>query len=452
MKRSLVLLVVVSFPALLADAQSQPNTERNWHQWRGPHATGAAPHAKPPVEWGETKNVRWKVEIPGKGLSSPIVWGDLVFVTTAVPTDKPLKPRVEAAPAAAAAPRNPSVSPPTAAQEFVVLAYGREDGKLRWKKVVREEFPHEGTHQDGSFASSSAVTDGERLYAFFGSRGLYCLDLKGQLLWEKELGLMTIKLGFGEGASPALHGDRLVVNWDHEGDSFVVAFDKKTGRELWRVSRSEKTTWATPLVVSHDGTAHVVTSATGRVRSYDLQDGKLLWEGPGLTPNTIPSPVFGDGMVYVTSGFRGNALFAVRLSAAKGDITGTPAIAWSYGQDTPYVPSPLLYQGGLYFLKSNTAILTRLDAATGEKSFSERLEKLENVYASPVGAAGRVYVVDRGGAVAVLEAGRELRVLAVNKLDDGFDASPALADGDLYLRGKRYLYRIAEGPPVASSF
>jgi len=440
----------MSFSAAAAHAQAQPSAERFWHQWRGPHATGVAPHAKPPVEWSESKNLRWKVEIPGKGSSSPIVWGDLVFVTTAVPTDKPLKPRAGAAPADSGS-RHRAVSAPGAAQEFVVLAYGREDGKVQWRKTVREEFPHEGTHQDGTFASGSAVTDGERLYAFFGSRGLYCLDLKGKLLWEKDLGLMATKNSFGEGASPALHGDRLVVNWDHEGDSFLVALDKKTGRELWRVPRPEKTTWATPLVVAHGGKTHVVTSASGRVRSYDLQDGKLLWEGPGLTPNAIPSPVFGDGIVYLTSGFRGNALFAVRLSAAQGDITGTPAIAWSYDRDTPYVPSPLLYQGGLYFLKSNSAILTRLDAATGEKHFSDRLGTLENVYASPVGAAGRVYVVDRGGAVAVLEAGRELKLLAVNTLADGFDASPALADGDLYLRGKRYLYRIAEGAKTAKT-
>jgi outer membrane protein assembly factor BamB len=223
-----------------------------------------------------------------------------------------------------------------------------------------------------------------------------------------------------------------------------VAFDKKTGRELWRTARDEKTTWSTPLVVQYEATTQVVTSATGRVRTYDFLTGKLLWEGPGLTANTIPSPVGGDGMVFLTSGFRGNALMAVKLGVAQGDITGTPAIAWSYDKDTPYVPSPLLYEGGLYFLKTNSAILTRLDARTGEKSYSARLEKLANVYASPVGADGRVYVVSREGVTAVLQAGRELKLLSVNTLDDGFDASPALADGDLFLRGAKRLYRIAE--------
>lgn len=436
------LLVGLATSAL--HAQSTSSADRFWPQWRGPLGNGVAPHARPPLEWSETSNVRWKVELPGRGSSTPIVWGDVVFVTTAVPSDKPLKPRTAPAAPRADLRRNPEVGPASQSQAFVVMAIGRDDGKLRWRKTVREEFPHEGSHKDGTFASPSAVTDGERLYASFGSRGLYCLDFKGRLLWEKDLGLMTTKMSFGEGASPALHGDQLVVNWDHEGDSFVVAFDKKTGKELWRTPRDEKTTWATPLVVAHGGTTQVVTGATSRTRSYDLASGRLLWEGPGLTQNTIPSPVFGDGLLYLTSGFRGSALYAVKLALAKGDITGTPAIAWSYDKDTPYVPSPLLYQGGLYFLKSNSAILTRLDAATGEKHFSERLEPLSNVYASPVAADGRVYVVSREGVTAVLQAGRELKVLSVNTLEDGFDASPALVDGDIYMRGKKWLYRISQ--------
>lgn len=420
--RYLTALAACAAAAALAHAAAPPEGDRFWPQWRGPLATGAAPHARPPLEWSETRNVRFKVEIPGRGLSTPIVWGDLVFVTAAVPAAQ------------------------AGAQSFQALAYQRADGKLRWKATLREESPHEGTHQDGSYASGSALTDGERFYAFFGSRGLYCLDLSGRKLWEKDLGRMSIKMGFGEGASPALHGDRLVVNWDHESGSFIVALDKKTGRELWRVPRDEKTSWATPLVVAQGGTTQVITGASNRVRGYDLETGRLVWEGPGLTPNAIPTPVSGDGLVYLTSGFRGNALLAVRLAGARGDVTGTPAIAWRYDQDTPYVPSPLLYGGGLYFLKSNSAILTRLDAATGEKHYTERVATLQNVYASPVAAAGRIYVVERGGATAVVEAGRALKVLAVNTLDDAFDASPALADDDLYLRGKRYLYRISETP------
>ena len=434
----LFLLLGLAGVSLAAAAQPR-DAERFWPQWRGPLATGAAPHAKPPVEWSESKNVRWKVEVPGRGASTPIVWRDLVIVTTAVPSAKQTPPRTDMGPGSS----HPEVRPPERVQAFEVLAYQRADGKLRWRRTLREEFPHEGTHQDATFASASAVTDGERIYASFGSRGLYALNMKGQVLWEKDLGDMTVKLAFGEGASPALYADRLVVNWDHERGSFIVALDAKTGRELWRAPREEKTTWASPLVVVQ-GKPQVVTAASKRIRAYDLQDGKLLWDAPGLTPNSIPTPVYGDGLLYLTSGFRGHALLAVKLAEAKGDLAASSAIAWRYDQDTPYVPSPLLYDGGLYFLKSNSGILTRLDAKTGQKSFTERLTSVQNVYASPVAANGRVYIVDRGGATTVLKAGPTLEVLATNTLEDGFDASPALVDGELYLRGRRHLYAIAE--------
>ena len=437
------ILLLAALAATTAAGSNAMDAQRSWPQWRGPLSTGEAPHARPPLEWSETKNVRWKAEVPGLGSSSPIVWRDLVIVTSAVPIAKAV-PRPQATPLPPGA--HPAVSVPGSAQAFEVLAYQRADGKLRWRRTVREEFPHEGTHQDGNFAAASAVTDGERVYAFFGSRGLYALDMSGRVVWQKDLGDMTVKMGFGEAASPAVHGGRLVLTWDHEGDSFVVAFDTRTGRELWRTPRDEKTTWATPLVVVH-GKPQVVTAASNRVRAYDLADGALLWEGPGLTPNTIPTPVYGDGLLYLTAGFRGNALMAVKLAEAKGDLAAGTAVAWRYDKDTPYVPSPLLYRGGLYFVKSNSGILTRLDAKTGEKHFTERVPPLENVYASPVAADGRVYVVDRAGVTAVVDAGPSLKVLAVNTLADPIDASPALVDGEIFLRGRRYLYAIAEPAP-----
>ena len=426
--------------SLAAATPTAPKAQgRFWPQWRGPLATGEAPLANPPLEWSEEKNVRWKVEIPGRGQSSPVVWNDLVFVTTAVPV-------VKAAPAqsADAAPAGgPPVVKPDGNVQFVVQAHSRSDGKMRWRRVVKELLPHEGTHQDGSYASGSALTDGERLYVFFGSRGFYALDLEGKVLWETQLGTMQTRMGFGEGSSPALFGDTLVVTWDHEGQDFIVALDKKTGKELWRTGRDEPTSWATPIVVESGGKPQVITSATNRVRSYDLATGKLLWEASGMTQNVIPSPVAAEGMVYLTSGFRGNALLAVRLADAQGDITGKPAIAWSYDKDTPYVPSPLLYKGALYFLKSNSAVLTRIDVATGKPSYTQRLDRLTNVYASPVAASGRVYVLGRDGVAAVLDAGAEPKVLATNTLGDTFDASPALVDEELYLRGHTYLYRIS---------
>jgi outer membrane protein assembly factor BamB len=381
--------------------------------------TGAAVRGNPPVEWSESKNVKWKVEIPGLGSGTPVVWGDRIYVQTAVPGEG-------------------------GKQRFTVLAASRADGKILWQRVVREEAPHEGHHATSTFASASALTDGQQVYAFFGSRGLYALDLNGNVKWEKDLGDMRVKLGFGEAASPVLHGDRLVVNWDHEGESFIVALDKRTGKELWRVPREEKTSWATPLIVPVGGRTQVITSATSLVRSYDLATGELVWQLSGMTANAIPTPVHADGIVYLMSGFRGNALMAVRLSEAKGDITNTPAVLWRYDRDTPYVPSPLLYGDQLYFLKSNSGVLSAFEAKTGKKLYGEqRLEGVPNVYASPLGVANRIYVAGRDGGVAVVQHGPEFKVLAVNTLPDGFDASPVAVGDELYLRGRKNLYRIS---------
>jgi outer membrane protein assembly factor BamB len=406
----LVLVALASAPALAAD----------WLEWRGPLRTGESPTADPPTEWSEAKNVRWKVEVPGLGLGSPIVRGDMVLVSTAVSGEK-----------------NP------AARDFAVMAFDRKDGKQRWRTVLHSEVPHEGKHDHNSFASASLLTDGKRLYAYFGSRGLYALDLSGKVLWEKQLGKMQTRNGFGEAASPALYGDTLVVTWDHEGPDFIVALDAASGKERWRKERDEPTTWATPLVVTGEGAPQVIVAGTNRVVSYDLASGEERWRAGGLTANAIPSPVYGDGIVYVTSGFRGNALQAIRLSAAKGEVASPPALVFRYDKDTPYVPSPLLYKGQLYFLKSNSGVITALDAKDGTLRFSERLEAVPNVYASPVGAAGRVYVTGREGTVAVLAAGPKLQLLATNRLDDGFDASPALVDREIYLRGRKHLYRIS---------
>jgi outer membrane protein assembly factor BamB len=408
-----------------------PDADQFWHRWRGPLDTGEAPHATPPLSWSDTANVRWKADVPGLGKSTPIVWGDLVVLTTAVPSGG------AAAPAGA-----PSAD---LTYDWVVIAYDRGNGSVRWRRAVHTGRPHEGTHRDGTFASGSAVTDGTRIYAFFGSRGLFALDMKGAVLWEQQLGRMQTRMGFGEGASPALHGNTLVVNWDHEGDDFIAAFETATGRERWRQSRDEPTTWGTPHVTVHGGRAQVIVPGSNSVSSYDLETGKPVWQAPGLTLNVIPSPVSADGMVYATSGFRGNALRAVRLADARGTVADGAGLAWSYDRDTPYVPSPLLYRGGLYFLKSNSGILTKLDAKTGTPSYAQqRLDAVPNVYASPVAADGRIYIVGREGTTVVLAAGPELKVLATNTLDDHFDASPALVDREIYLRGQKRLYRISE--------
>ena len=407
--------------------------ERYWAQWRGPHATGVSRSAKPPIEWSESKNIRWKKEIPGRGSGTPIVWGDRVYVLTAVPID-----------AAAAAPVPRGGTP--GVHRYTVLALDRKTGNTVWQHVAREEAPHEGTHQEwGTYASSSAVTDGQLVIAPFESRGIYAYDMNGKLVWQKDLGDKTMRNQFGEGSTPALHGNFLVVVWDHQGESFIAALDKRTGDERWRAKRDEIDSWATPLVVEHAGRAQVVTSGMKQVRSYDLETGKLLWYGDGLTMNPIPSPVAADGLVFLTSGFRGNDLQVVRLADAKDNVTGSPAIAWTLDRDTPYVPSPLLYEGVLYLLKSNNGILSAFDAKTGTPHYQvQRLDAAPNVFASPVAAAGRIYIAGQQGTTVVVKHGPAFEVLAANKLDEGFNASPALVDNEIYLRGARHLYCIAE--------
>lgn len=437
----LAVLGAVALPVLgVWSAQAAAPGSQDWPQWRGPLATGVAPEANPPVSWSETSNVKWKLKLPGHGAGTPIIWKDRVYLQVAVPTQA-ADPATPAAPGGAGVPRSIK---PTQPYRFVLLCLDRNTGKTVWEKVAKEELPHEGHHQDHGFSSFSPVTDGRLLYAFFGSRGLYCYDLQGNLKWSKQLGKMQTRNGFGEGASPALHGNTVVVTWDHEGEDFIVGLDAKTGEERWRQVREEPTTWATPLIVEHGGKAQVVTPGTTKVRSYDLETGKLVWEHAGLTANVIPTPVSGHGMVYAMSGFRGNALFAIKLGR-EGDLTGTDAVAWSHNRTTPYVPSPLLYGDRLYFFGSNSGILSCWDAKAGKPLIDgARVDALQGVYASPVGAAGRIYLVGRNGATVVAKDGNELQVLATNKLEDGFDASPAVAGKELYLRGRQYLYCIAE--------
>lgn len=439
---SLRIVGLIVSITLVASTTASDEAGRFWPQWRGPRGDGVSPHGDPPTEWSETENVRWKKPLPGRGSSTPVLWGDRLYVTTAVAFGEE---RVAAAPSEpeGSGSWRPPVTAATQNHRFLVLAIDRETGETVWETAVREELPHEGTHTFGTFASASPITDGERIWAFFGSRGLYCLDMQGRVLWEKDFGDMETHLSFGEGASPTLYGDVIVVPWDHKGESFVVALDKVSGKEVWRRDRDEGTSWSTPLVVERHGLAQVIISATNRVRSYELATGELLWEASGMTRNVIPSPVEANGVAYVMSGFRGSALRAIRLDAAHGDISGSDAVLWKMDRDTPYTPSPLLYQGVLYFMKVNSNILSVVDAASGERYYQQRLEALNDVFSSPVGAAGRVYITGRRGTTVVLASGPESRVLAANSLDDAFDASMVVVDHEIYLRG-RNLYRISE--------
>ncbi|HMP81026.1 MAG TPA: PQQ-binding-like beta-propeller repeat protein, partial [Pirellulaceae bacterium] len=314
-----------------------------------------------------------------------------------------------------------------------------------WQKEVHRAVPREGLHETNTYASASAVTDGQRLFASFGSFGIYCLSLDGDVLWSRDLGNMRTRNAFGEGGSPALHGDTLVVPWDHEGPSQLFALDASTGETRWQVDRDEPTTWATPLITEFNGQLQVVTNGTNRVRSYDLADGTLIWEAAGQVANPIPTPLRIDDMVICMTGYRGFAIQAIKLTA-KGDATRSSSMVWSRNDSAPYVSSAVLDDGKLFFTKSRDAIISVVDARKGEVLVAQtRLPGLDTIYASPLAAGGRVYFAGRNGNTTVVEhRDGELHVLATNELGETIDASPIAIGDQLYIRGEHHVFCIAE--------
>jgi outer membrane protein assembly factor BamB len=435
-----IAAVWVGISNVRSQAHDENRPDQCWPQWRGPLGTGVAPHATPPVAWSEDRNVRWKRPLPGKGHSTPIVWGQRVFVTTAVPVGDPLPPKYSGAPG------GHDEEPITHRHRFAALAFGCADGRILWDRTLREALPHQGGHRTASLASPSPVTDGERLFVAFGSWGLYGLDLDGNVVWQADLGPLETLHGHGEGSSPALYGDTLVVNWDHQGDSFVAAFDKLTGRLRWKTPRERASSWTTPIVVPLNGGAQVIVSGSRRIRGYDLAGGGMIWECGGLSAeNVVSSPVAGHGLVFAGSTYDRPGLLAIRLEGGKGDVTETGLVVWRRSRGAPYVPSPLLCGEALYFHYHFQGLLTRVNARTGaDQPGSIRLDGIYDVFASPVAAAGRVYVTSREGVTLVLRDGDAPEVIARNRLDDRFSASPALAGNALYLRGERTLYCLAE--------
>ncbi len=444
MKKPILHFILFTFSLFLFSsvsyAQLKPaDYTSNWPEWRGLYNTGAVNGGNTPVEFSETKNVKWKIEIPGKGHATPIIWGNQIIIQTAVPTDK----KVEKTDAATAAnPMSPTQT--DLVHQFTVISVDKTSGKINWKKVVKEELPIERTHELGSWASNSPVTDGENIFAFFGSRGLFCLDMKGNVKWERNFGQMDIVASFGEGSSPSMSKDKVFIQWDHQGKSFLFALDKKSGKDVWKAERDEITSWATPLVVDVNGKTQVITSASNKVRSYDAETGQIVWECTGMTKNVIPNPMYADGILYILSGFRGNAIKAIDLAKATGDITGNSAILWEYNQDAPYTPSAVLMDGKLYFLKGNNGIMTCLNAKDGKVIYSnQKVEGITNIFSSPTGNKDKIYIA-AVNTVAVVKAGENFVQTAKNTLDDTFEASPVIVGNDLFLRGAKYLYCISE--------
>lgn len=403
-------LIGSGMPSLRAD---------DWGHWRGHLGNGISQEATPPTEFSDSKNLAWKVAIPGRGSGSPVIWGDRVFVVTAVPT-------------------NSSTADELA---FQTLCFERSTGDLLWKKTAIEAVPHEGTHATNGYASASPCTDGTHVYSHFGSRGLYCYTLAGELVWKRDdFGPMSTRNSFGEGSSPTLADDLIIVPWDHEGPSFLYAFHKATGETAWKVARDEPTCWATPLIVNSGDSKQVVMNGQNFARAYDLRTGQELWRCSGQTERPAASAVSDGELVFVTSGFRGAFMGAFHPSG-RGDIRGTKSVAWTLDRDTPDVASPLLSNGRLYFYKGKSGLLTCVDAKTGKPHYeAQRIPGISSTYASPVAAAGFVYLTDRNGTITVIKDSDRLEIVASNSLNEPVDATPAPVDNQLFIRSESSLY------------
>lgn len=395
----------------------------NWPHWRGESGNGVSTTATPLTEWSDTKNVKWKVALPGLGSSTPIVWQDRVYVTCAESLEE----------GGAELPR----------MRFLVSCYDRNSGAVVWQQTAIEARPHEQTHQTNGFASASPCTDGKQIYVSFGSRGLYCYSMEGELKWKKSLGQMQTRNMFGEGSSPTLAGDKLIVPWDHEGQSYLYALDKQTGNILWQTSRDEPTCWATPLVIEHKGRRQIIMNGQNHARAYDLQTGAELWRCGGQTQRPVASPVHAEGVVYIGSGFRGSFLGAF-LPDGTGDIAGTPNVLWTKHKDTPDIASLLLTQDRLYYYKEKTGLLTCINATTGDPYYETQRIGLSSIYASPIAAGGYVYLTDRDGTTVVIEDAPELKIVARNSVGETVDATPVPVDKQLFIRGQKHLFCIAK--------
>ncbi len=461
----------------------------NWPQFRGPNGLATSDEKNLPIEWSKSKNVAWKTEIAGYGWSCPVVWGDKVFVTTA-DSDKQKRPTggFGAGPGGFGGGGFPKGGfgggkPPEDVYKFEVYCLNAADGKVIWKKTPVEQKPKNHKFASNSYATETPVTDGERVYASFGMNGLYCYDFSGKQLWKADLGTYPIAFGHGTASSPALADSKLFVQCDNESNSFIAALDAKTGKELWRTKRSEKTAWCSPLVWKNKVRTEIICVGGQKVRSYDPETGKELWSLGGMSAQPKATPVATDDLLYVGSGggfamggmggtggfgrpgtgragggFRpkggfgaggSKPLFAVK-PGAKGDITLKPgeksseSIAWHAPQAGPTTASPLLYDDLLYILDERGGVLVCLDAKSGKQIYKERINGARGFTSSPWAYDGKVFCLDDSGTTHVVQAGKEFKQLGTNTLSGMTWSSPAVANGSLFLRTVDHLYCIRQ--------
>lgn len=426
MRRLMIVIVLWTVALHVGVAQ-----DRFWPRWRGPDDSGVAP-GRPPVVWSDTEHVTWKTAIPGRGFSTPVAWAGRLFLTTAVPGTAS------------------SATAPTE-QQLLVIALDRKTGAIAWQRTARTVRPSEGYHRTyGSYASSAPITDGKRLFAYFGSHGLFAYDLDGRFLWEKQFNIaLNMRLGFGEGGGLTLHDDRLYLSFDHQEPGYAMALDAATGRELWRTPRNDGSGWSTPFVVTSTAGRQVVITAETTVKAYSAETGLLAWEAAGLSLNPIPQPLQHKDTVLVMSGYREPRLMAIRLGRT-GDLTGTDAIVWQTTRGTAYTGTPALHDGYLHVV-SDSGQMSVFDASTGTPAYvQQRLPNAYNIKASPVIAGGHVYIATEDEDVVVVRAGPRHELVAINTLaDHSFIASPIIVGDELYLRSRTHVIRIARpGAPA----
>jgi outer membrane protein assembly factor BamB len=436
-------------------AQRVERAQDDWPRFRGAEGGVAADHPSLPDLWGPSQNIVWTIDVPGRSWSSPVVWGDHVFITTAINTAE----TETLLPVASYVSRSNGgtmtfmdVSKPSASHRWVVYDVDFTTGRVRWERTVRTAVPAKSRHLKNSYAAETPVTDGERVYAYFGDVGLFAFDMEGKPLWSKPMDAFEMQTGFGHAKSPVVDDRHVYIVNDNEEQSFIVAFDKRTGNQVWRTDRNETSNWTTPLVWRNERGTEIVTAATGGVRSYDV-NGTLLWELSGMSTFAVPSPIAANGLLYVMSGYTASPLrpvYAIR-AGAKGDIslkadeTNNAFIVWADRTLGTFHPSPLVYRGCLYVLHDR-GFLTCSDAATGKPIYGrQRLSTDTATFtASPWAYNGKVFALSEDGDTYVIQAGPEFKVLGKNSLNEMALATPAVARGSLIVRTASKLYRISK--------
>lgn len=419
---------------LLLISMLAANAEPNWPQWRGTASAGVSDEKNVPLEWAPGKNIAWQTEIPGRGVSSPVVWGDHIFLTTAIEGGKVdgITPPIHKLGGTVF--RHPDSKGADHQHKLVVLAIDRKSGRILWEQVAYEGLVYDEYHKKGSYAAPTPITDGKHVYVSFGTGGLYAYDFNGKLAWKHDLGKLG-SIGMGPGTSPLLDGNLLLLQCDQEeGEgSFVMAIDKRTGKTAWKTERKNGATWATPVLYKHE----LITSALEATIAYDVATGKELWRGPGLDGNAVPSSVMGHGMVYVNTGYPKKNTLAFQLGG-RGEVKEV----WSYKKGGAYITSPLLY-GDYLYLSSDKGILTCLDAKTGEVKYDNgRPPAPSTVFASMIAVNGRILVTNDEGDTYIVKAGAAFEILGKNSVGEAVQASLAVANGSIYVRGSKHLFCI----------